>query len=90
MSTSPRQPAGNVRAVRPRHGCCDLSILAKLRRCIDPEDPTRCLKHDDKPFACRMYPFDENDKHPATRAYCNFYWVDEDGADNPPGDAGPP
>lgn len=66
-----------------RHGCCHLSALARFRRCYDPDDPIICLKHDDKPFACRMYPFDEKDKHPATIDYCNFYWDDEDGDDNP-------
>jgi len=56
------------------HGCCDLSILARFRHCIDPADRTKCLRWDNLAFGCRMYPFDEKDKIPETRAYCNFYW----------------
>ena len=61
-----------------RHGCCDLGVLARFRRCIDPDDRTRCLKHDSKPFGCRMYPFDEKDKIPETRPYCSFHWDEGD------------
>ena len=85
-----RRMAARRKGVCGRHGCCNLSALAKLRRCFDPEDDAYCLKKDNLPLFCRMYPFDEKDKHPATRAYCNFYWDDENRADNPPGDAGPP
>lgn len=60
------------------HGCCDLSILARFRRCIDPNDRTRCLEWDNLPFSCRVYPFDEKDKIPETRVYCNFHWDEDD------------
>ena len=65
-----------------RHGCCDLSSLARHRRCLDPADRTRCLKWRDLPFGCRVYPFDETDKIPETRGTCAFHW-DEDSDDLP-------
>jgi len=61
-----------------RHGCCDLSILSKLHKCIDPNDRTKCLKWDNLPFDCKAYPFDEKDKIPETKEYCCFYWDDEE------------
>lgn len=61
-----------------RHGCCDLSLLSGFRRCVDSEDRTRCLKWDTLPLACRLYPFDEKDKIPATRPYCSFHWGESD------------
>lgn len=77
-----RQVAGR-KGVCGRHGCCDLSMLAKYRKCIDPDDRTKCLKWDDQPFACRMYPFDEKDKHPATLEYCDFHWDDDEEPEAP-------
>ena len=61
------------------HGCCWNHLAHRLvfRHCTDPTDRTRCLKWENLPKGCRMYPFDEKDKDPKTRSYCNFYWVDE-------------
>jgi len=53
-----------------KHGCCNLY----KRSCIKGN---RCLKWDSLPYRCRIYPFDEKDKHPATKSYCNFYWEKE-------------
>lgn len=56
------------------HGCCALYCH---RKCIGADKKT-CLKWDNLPYRCRIYPFDEKDKHPATRAYCNFYWENDE------------
>jgi hypothetical protein len=60
-----------------KHGCCDLTALGKLRRCIDRHDRTCCLKWDKLPSSCRVYPFDEEDKIPETVPYCSFHWDKE-------------
>jgi hypothetical protein len=57
-----------------RHGCCDFSIVQKHLRCYDWKDHSTCLRWGNLPLECRIYPFDEEDKIPQTRAYCNFHW----------------
>jgi hypothetical protein len=62
-----------------RHGCCDLAwhhrlLNVRLRKCLDTNDRTRCLKWGRLPPDCRIYPLDEQDKIPETRDYCNFHW----------------
>ena len=57
-----------------RHGCCDMSLWHHHRRCLSRADRTACLQWQNLPEECRIYPFDEKDKIPETRAYCNFYW----------------
>ena len=64
------------------HGCCDLSILHKVynlyfRKCLSRDDRRRCLRWNNLPRECRIYPFDEKDKILETRSYCNFYWEEE-------------
>lgn len=59
------------------HGCCDLSFFHRKRKCLDPCDRTKCLKWEDLPYECIVYPFDEKDKVPETRPYCNFYWEEK-------------
>ena len=56
------------------HGCCNLSVFHSFRNCFDRKNPRKCLKWGNQPPECRIYPFDEEDKIPETRAYCNFYW----------------
>lgn len=57
-----------------RHGCCNLSVFHTFRTCFDKKNPAKCLRWEHLPYRCRVYPFDEQDKIPKTRAYCNFYW----------------
>ena len=63
------------------HGCCFHHLHHRLlhRGCTDPADRNRCLRWDRLPEACRIYPFDEVDKNPKTRSFCNFYWEDRPG-----------
>ncbi len=56
------------------HGCCDLSVFHRNRKCLDPKDRTKCLVWDNLPKDCMIYPFDEKDKIPETRDYCTFHW----------------
>ena len=56
------------------HGCCDLSFFHRNRKCLDPTERTNCLRWNNLPKECLVYPFDEKDKIPETRAYCNFHW----------------
>ncbi len=65
-----------------KHGCCDLSIFHKSRRCLSKEDRTKCLRKSNLPIECKIYPFDEKDKIPETRSYCNFYWDKKDRKSN--------
>lgn len=60
------------------HGCCDLSFFHRGRKCLDCKDRTKCLLWDRLPRECVVYPFDEKDKIPETRAYCNFHWDKKD------------
>ena len=62
-----------------QHGCCDLSLLQKIyniyyRKCLSKDICSKCLRWENLPRGCRIYPLDEKDKIPETRSYCNFYW----------------
>lgn len=62
-----------------RHGCCDLTVVnsfcnKKIFKCLSLLDRTECLRWDRLPEECKAYPFDEKDKIPETRIYCNFHW----------------
>tara|TARA_Y100000310_G_C20590348_1_gene767647 strand:- start:640 stop:975 length:336 start_codon:yes stop_codon:yes gene_type:complete len=75
----PKYVEGQMRkrkGVCGRHGCCDLSIFHKYRKCLSSSDRTKCLYWDNLPKECKLYPIDEEDKVPETRSYCNFYWKD--------------
>lgn len=65
-----------------QHGCCDLTIAGKifnkyLRRCLSRKSRKTCLRWQNLPKECKLYPLDEKDKIPETRNYCNFYWGDD-------------
>ena len=70
-----------------KHGCCDMSWFhnERIGRCLDPKDRTNCLEWRTCKFpaGCRLYPFDEKDKIPETRAYCAFYWEDPETKEPP-------
>jgi hypothetical protein len=63
-----------------QHGCCDLSILHRIyngfyRRCLsEKNNRTVCRRWRSLPKECQIYPLDEKDKIPETRAYCSFHW----------------
>lgn len=65
-----------------KHGCCDFSLVHKIwnkhiRKCLSKKDRRQCLFWDNLPKECKIYPFDEKDKIPETKEYCNFYWEEE-------------
>lgn len=66
------------RGICGKHGCCDFSIFQKLKKCpnLSKEDSTKCLRWDNLPKICQIYPLDEKDKIPETKDYCNFHWED--------------
>ena len=59
-----------------QHGCCGISIFGRFRKCLAPDGKT-CLKWDNLPKRCQLYPIDEKDKAPGTESYCSFYWEKE-------------
>jgi len=73
-----RKQFATRKGVCGRHGCCDLSYFFRNRDCLDPDDRTNCLKRNDLPPECMLYPIDEKDKIAETRGYCNFYWEDDE------------
>jgi hypothetical protein len=76
----------NRKGVCGRHGCCDLTITGKifnkyLRKCLSSKSRQTCLRWNNLPKECKLYPIDEKDKIPETRNYCNFHW-DKDTPDD--------
>jgi hypothetical protein len=69
-----REQMKNRKGKCGRHGCCDFSIVQKHLRCYDQKDHSICLRWGNQPLECRIYPFDEDDKRPETKGYCNFHW----------------
>jgi hypothetical protein len=59
------------------HGCCGFKRFIFFLECKHFDKKTKLCKVWNKPgnVVCkRIYPFDEKDKNPETREYCNFYW----------------
>jgi len=58
------------------HGCC--KTWPKIIRCKFLVG-NKCViwKSDKMPLHCKIYPFDEKDKSPFSKKYCNFHWDDK-------------
>ena len=74
-----RRQLARRQGVCGRHGCCDLTAMSRWKnlswhKCLDRDERTCCRRWPDLPEYCRWYPFDEQDKIPQTRDYCNFHW----------------
>jgi hypothetical protein len=55
------------------HGCC--ASQPKIFRCKFLKRKKCLLFGTNKmPFKCKIYPFDEKDKSPFSKKYCNFHW----------------
>lgn len=52
-------------------GCCGFSIS---KYCKYWDKKKHCLRWNNLPFMCRIYPIDEKDKNPFTKKNCGFYW----------------
>lgn len=50
-------------------GCC-----SSHSGCPYFREKANCLKWNNMPFICKLYPLDEKDKAPFTKTMCGFYW----------------
>ena len=62
-----------MRSLSARRGECKHCGCCWSRKCRYFDDPD-CLRWDNLPLMCVLYPIDEADKTPFAKEHCGFYW----------------
>ena len=71
----------NRRGECKRCGCCraikeTIKFPKSAIICSYFTIPNVCLKWNDLPLVCKLYPIDEKDKNEFSKNTCGFYWVE--------------